>query len=163
MKKLITTNEGGFPLVLDDLRWMTSGIYESLKAVCRALIPTGETGLILEGCELIDNGNNNYVLSEGYVYFKTSTYEEICRVDAQQLTLISPYTTPALMPYPITDSAGAKVFYNGTTYNTYQEIKGLLFGINASYTGEEPAFPISNIGTKISSLLSDVDWVQPII
>ncbi len=65
MNKLILTNTGGFPVVLDDMEFMAAGLDEAFLGILSALNigVTNEAGLILSGCEV--NGNN---IDSGYVY-----------------------------------------------------------------------------------------------
>lgn len=121
MKKLITTQPGGFPLTLDRIRWMEAGINEALLAICRSLVPPGSTSLIIEGCEVIALSEGNYSIAPGWVYINDLQGDEsIRKVDAQTFSYsgILPFPTGGTTPRwsKVVDTPnGTVTFYDGST------------------------------------------------
>lgn len=129
MKKLKTTDSGGFPLTLDDLRFLHTGTLESLRAICAPLLPTGAGSMILSGCSLTNMGQNSWYVSPGWVYLNSEGIEEICQVDGHYYThdgsggAMQPRWQPVTNIY---DPEGNKVFMNGQTRQTYQIVKAQI-------------------------------------
>jgi|GEM_PF-1482110 len=78
MKKLLTGNLGGHLLSLDDFRHMQEGVYESLEATVKSLLPSGSDRCILFGCVLTVAGSD-FSLSPGAIFYQGEIYP----VDAQ--------------------------------------------------------------------------------
>jgi len=72
MKILDTTKTGGFPFVLDDLRWMQQGIMESFKALANLTTPLGsplvDTAILVGIQDIFIFGNYANIRSEGFLY-----------------------------------------------------------------------------------------------
>jgi len=123
MKILKTTDIGGFPFVLDDLRWQAAGVLESIRALSRSLTPANAEGLILSGCEITETATNEYSIGAGWVYLKNSSSgdEEIFEVEAHSYIIDpqSPQNIPRWEDYTLYDAAGNKVFNSGFSYQTY--------------------------------------------
>jgi microcystin-dependent protein len=116
MKELITTNTGGHPAVLNDLRWSANGIYQAFQGMLAAFDPDLQNVLILSGCEQTIN-NNVITIQEGYVSF----FGEICYVPAHSFA--SPNTAQKVYWRRITiyDNEGLKTYQNGSVVDTYAE------------------------------------------
>lgn len=115
MNQLKTTDNGGFPFELDDLRFMINGIKEAFKGVISGIggydnLATGK----LSGC--VDNASTT--VSSGFV-----------AIDGEVLYYPGgPW--PALTPGPgkvlhftvdsTFDSAGLETFENGTSHDTWE-------------------------------------------
>lgn len=112
MKRLVSTDLGGFPFVSDDLRFIESGVMEALSALVSPYIGSSN-GLIISGCDrTIVGGNIN--ISEGFIFLQG----EIYYVPAQ--TVLDEGKTynyfEVLENY---DPAGEKQFQNSATHDTY--------------------------------------------
>ncbi|MCZ2393065.1 MAG: hypothetical protein LC105_04300 [Chitinophagales bacterium] len=71
MKKLITDNAGGFPFVLDDLRWIESGNQEIFKALITPYLPYSDisNAIIVSGLKVESLFGYLMGCEEGYVYW----------------------------------------------------------------------------------------------
>jgi hypothetical protein len=103
MKKLITQNLGGHLLSLDDFRHMQEGVYESLEAMTKSLLPSGSDRCILFGCILTVAGSD-YSLSAGAIFYQGEIYP----VDAQTGVING-------VPYWVLSTSYAP--FNPVTYN----------------------------------------------
>jgi hypothetical protein len=119
MNKLITTNNGGMPVVLNDLRWLlgqatsgNAGIYQALNDI---LLAWG-TDFIIYGCT---SSGSPYptAVTEGWIMLNS----EILKVDAQVVTYPNTFYTK-VTTY---DTTGNKSFESGTTVSTYQVNRGV--------------------------------------
>lgn len=128
MNKLLTQVNGGWPLKLDDIRWIDESIRESFKAVF-AMFPQDRV-IVLSGLG-IPSGVNNTVPA-GHVYFAG----EIYLVDE---TDIGPYTniiwdfTPELSA-----TSGQKTLQSGASFEAHQIRKAKLLA-TALAAGNIPA------------------------
>ncbi len=126
MKKLITTYPGGFPLTLDRVRWMEDGINEAILALCRSLLPTGATSMILEGCEISETSQDHFNVSPGWIYLGGG-WNKICKVSSHSFTVQN-----GSIPFPITgttprwvntldiDPSGNVTFFNGDNNSVHR-------------------------------------------
>ena len=120
MNKLKTTDNGGFPFVLDDLRWLlgqsasTAGIYQSMYGFFAAfgdnfIIQGGQTSLL----------GGVFSITEGWAFLDG----EILKIEAQS----DPTVTKTYLSKSTTyDSSGNKTFRSGTAYDTYQKDRAIL-------------------------------------
>ncbi len=117
MKKLITNINGGFPFVLDDIRWMDEGHIERFKAILDAFGLTGQD-FIISGCQ-VTSTSTDYQISDGYVYING----DIRKVVSHTIQKIPPagnghfWTT-----YENYDPSGNKTFEDGSTHDTYKNL-----------------------------------------
>ncbi len=127
MNKIETTEIGGFPFVLDDIRFMQDSWRLAFLDISKALFNQHETSqipfnaLILWGGEVTEH--STYVeISEGALYYDGEIYH------------IYPHSTPttggitSVLLYMIeeNDPVGTKMFLNGNTYDTYKVRKAVL-------------------------------------
>lgn len=114
MKKLITTNQGGHPLVLDDLGIIQDNIYTAIVSIFRERTP-----FVLYGCDVEDNGDGTVDISSGVVFIQ----DEFMRFDgATNVILANGYGIKKGNPV----DSDPKQFSNGQTKNVYREIKAEL-------------------------------------
>ncbi len=115
MNKFITTDNGGLPLVLDDIRWfmgqnstLPAGVYQAFNG----LLLTFGTDFIISGCE---NPSGN-TINAGWIMLGS----EILRVDAHSKsdTYYAKVTT--------NDATGNKTFQSGSLVDTYQKNRGVV-------------------------------------
>lgn len=122
MKKLITTNNGGFKLYNNDFRWMESGINDSLQAIVNSFVPA-DTVCILNGCERTTDGTHVFI-SEGFI----SNNGEVFRVPSHSILIVPGveiWTTETVY-----NPEGLKTFDGtGLSHDTYQEV---LFKVSIS-------------------------------
>lgn len=120
MNKLITSNTGGFPLVLDDLRFIDEAIRESFSAVFKSFMQNEDienVALIVHGCEKSVTGTFPTL---------TNTYSPgIVVLNGESLLfpglVVSGVDLPRRWAVETTfDPSGDKIFKNGDTESTYQ-------------------------------------------
>jgi hypothetical protein len=157
MKKLITNINGGFPFVLDDLRWTQEGIEDALCAIARSMLKDGANAVIITGCAFELVTPSEIEVTEGYMYQQDADggNPRLCYIPAQSLehqdmnldisgfTLRWKYQTE-------TDPAGNKVFNTGLSHETYQITRAYLDMDDDDFTA--PTFLESVINTP---------WVRP--
>lgn len=114
MNRLITTNNGGHPLMLNDFRWIESGIMNSFKALISAFNPTLDGVIVLSGCERTLNGVNASI-SEGYIAING----EICFVPSHTFTASQGSEVEYWMINETFENSGLKAYQSGQTYDTY--------------------------------------------
>lgn len=113
MKRLVTSGLGGFPFVLDDLRFIESGILEAFKGVVSPYVGSLNQ-LVLSGCSMEVVGSN-IVVSEGFFYHQNEIYYVPSQTHVDES---KPYQYfDVNIAY---DPSGNKQFQNGTTVQTYQ-------------------------------------------
>ena len=121
MNLLKTLDNGGFPLVLDDFRWIDTGYREAFKAIMSPLGIANSTAVILSGC-VRSVAAGTVSITAGYV----SIGGEICVFPAQS------YPEPGGGMHEYFDMelsyepAGLKVFQSTLPYDTYQYRKGKI-------------------------------------
>lgn len=109
MNKLISDINGGFPFVLDDLRWEQKAVREAFKGLL-SIFPDCK----LSGCIAADNGST-YSCTEGYI----SLGGEVIYVPAQTVSAgadIEEYGWQISQTY---DPSGLKVFEDAAAHDTY--------------------------------------------
>ena len=113
MKILKTTDVGGFPFVLDDIRFIYSGLLEAYRAVVSPYL-TPQDVVILSGCEQTISGGS-LTLSDGWIFYAGEIYNTIGGS--------WPHDPLKSVHYEVTvgyTPAGLKTFQNGQQYNTYE-------------------------------------------
>jgi len=124
MNKLITTDTGGFPFKLDDLRQIASGVETSLKTAGNII----GNNFIVSGCVVTTTpitGGNEYTWTAGFMFIDN----EFCVVPAST----APVTVMDVDGFAVwweklevIDAAGDKVFESGSPYSTYKNYVGNL-------------------------------------
>lgn len=119
MNKLITTQNGGFPLDLDDLRWIDDGIREAFEGLSKAWT----NYYIISGVTVTTNGGNKEC-TEGFAVIDG----EICYVPAQTVAIPSPAADHdwVIQLKQTFDTDGNETFQNGSSYDTYAIRQGEL-------------------------------------
>lgn len=113
MDKFITTDNGGLPFVLDDLRWIlgqsasNGGLYNALQDILRGF---GQN-FIVQGCDSTSFPN----ITEGWILLSG----ELLKVDAHTAT--GAYFSKNI----IYDATGDKTFQNGASYKTYEKNRAI--------------------------------------
>jgi hypothetical protein len=119
MNKLITTNNGGFPLVLDDLRFLDEAYRDAFKHIIQGFIPdidVNNSALILKGCERTTVGIFPEIITT-YNPGIVAINGEICVFDGL-IEGIGPVRSWSLKAD--LDPSGTKVFKNGDSNTVYQ-------------------------------------------
>ncbi len=118
MNQLKTTDLGGFPFVLDDLRWTADGIKEAIAGHLLPIIEfLGDSNsmIILNGCVATVTVDDFRHVSEGFIFWNN----EVFHVPAQ--SVFSPDSENAnLILETQFDVAGDKVTFLGGTINAYE-------------------------------------------
>lgn len=115
MNRLKTTDTGGFPLRLDDFRWLDEAEREAFLGVVKTLIGDEEQ-CILYGCEITIEPGTGWDCTEGFVFFN----DEIYYVAAHWVDWpTDPYSLYFEEDIDH-DSDGYKVFENTGTHETYE-------------------------------------------
>lgn len=167
MDKLVTTDLGGFPFVLDDIRQflgrLTSpanhGIYQAFNNLLRGF---GDN-FIVQGV-VLSGSTGAFSITEGWILLSG----ELIKVDAQ-----GPFdeaTDSTFVKVTTFDSRGNKSFLNGSVADTYEQNRAVVSGSGGTldFDGERITFrsiadhlddssvaTIVNIKTKIIEL---GDW-----
>jgi hypothetical protein len=118
MNKLKTTYDGGFPFVLDDIRWIQTANERALASLARALVSYSgkETPVILYGAAVSNNGSDTVTISEGALYYNA----EIWYIPAHSFSSPIPMQeSPYWNLESSYDPAGDKIFYDGEMRQTY--------------------------------------------
>lgn len=125
MDKLITNQNGGYPFVLDDLRFADDSVREALAGICRPYGgATYADGFIMTNNK--DYGNFDGSIIPGLVFPEQFVFME------NEIWYLPAYTTPTSTTggsflWIVPDIAftgttpGQKVFLNGSTNETYQK------------------------------------------
>ena len=126
MDKLKTISVGGFPLVLDDLRWFfgrlgspNEGIYQAFNNILRGF---GDNQ-ILQGV-VVSGVTPNVAITEGWVILDG----ELLKVDADSGINTTTDNTFIKDPTSPFDSRGNKEFLNGSTAGTYEKNRAVVQG-----------------------------------
>jgi len=116
MNNLKTTDNGGFPFVLDDLRWEADAVREAFFGLVTAWGVTASDSYILSGCDNVINGLN-YDVGAGYIVLEG----EVFKVDAHSVVITAPIgETHTWEIVETNDPAGTKTFDAGGTFETYK-------------------------------------------
>lgn len=129
MNRLITTGKGGFPLVLDDVRWALGqisgtdnhGIYQALNNILGGF----GSDYIVQGCE-VSGTSPNVTVGSGWVVLSG----ELLRVDEQ--TGIDTTTDSTFIKQTTFDSRGDKTFQSLANESTYEENRAAVSGVVGS-------------------------------
>lgn len=146
MKKLVTNNNGGFPFVLDDIRWMNQGINESINALVSPYLEFSDvSGLIqLSGFKTTVNTPSplNQTIGSGYIFINDEIY--FCSgLAAHNVVSGKEYRVKILTEY---DELGDKLFQSGVRHDTYaNRYVELIYEASASPTAGSFAFPTKSV------------------
>ncbi len=129
MNNLLTNINGGFPFVLDDLRWLYTANKEIIRGILESFNIPSNKKFILNGCETSTIGNpaTHYSINAGFVYIDGEVY----KVDSHTIPIFGQmggngYYWDIDISY---DPSGLKTFENGNQYNTYEVRKAkVVFG-----------------------------------
>lgn len=115
MNKLITTDTGGFPYVLDDIRFEQDAYRNAFLALASAVRNSATGDYILYGCNVTDN-TTNFDVSAGAVVFDGEIYLFAGATNLTKVSLLYLLIKPSTSTY---DSAGLKTFQDASTHDTY--------------------------------------------
>lgn len=122
MNKLITNINGGFPFVLEDIRFEQQAVRDAFTGLLSAWGINPADSFIISGCESVLNGSN-YDISAGWI----SLNGEILQVDAHSVAATLSGGAVHYWSVAITyDPAGNKTFQNASVNDTYQVRKGVV-------------------------------------
>ena len=138
MDKLITTNNGGMPFDLDDIRWVEKGINDSFQAIGRALADSNTNVFVLWGCALSDGGTT-WSLASGVIWAR----DEFWLVDAHTINKLTASGSYYLKQVITHDTTGSEIFESGSTVDTYQ--KRRLELTSSAIDGSPTATDVSNV------------------
>lgn len=141
LQRLITTNNGGFPLVLDDIRWLEGGIYYAIRQFAddvKSGTGSGLNGAIVSGCASAVVNPTTIDVSAGLVlinnvlYFHPGGSFNPTTIPGGSSVYLTPTSPQAF------NSAGLKQFQNGANVNTYEERQcQLVVKATASATADD--------------------------
>jgi hypothetical protein len=147
MNYLNTTNNGGFPFVLDDLRWEADAVREALAE----LNAVWGDNYILSGCVITDGGAT-YNITAGAIVLGG----EIYKVDAGSITKPGVGQDLVFVASESFDPSGLKTFESGSSFNTYVIRKAAL-GYDTAPTSGFNALTAETIKVKVA------DSVKPLL
>lgn len=111
MNQLKTTINGGFPIVLDDLRWMDAAYRSAITGILSPLGSDAFNVIIISGCAR-SGVSSTVTIAAGYVLMNG----EIFKVSAHSFTLAAYEYWNIEETY---DAAGTKVFADAVSNDTY--------------------------------------------
>ncbi len=166
MNKLKTTDNGGFPFVLDDIRWIDNAVRESFKGLVSSLGITATESFKISGC-VVSNVGSVYSWTGGYICLMG----EIMKVEAGSVTTpMQPWQQNYGLYWQldvIYDATGVKIFESGISYDTYEIRKGkLVYGVYpTSQNGGIDYMPhnAKYMHTKLLELLTSQEILSKII
>ncbi|MDP2723215.1 MAG: hypothetical protein Q8O72_10690 [Bacteroidales bacterium] len=136
MNKLKTTDIGGFPLRLDDLRWLDDAQREAFMAVIKTLIGEYDYARLF-GCDLIDTEQGTIECTSGYVYFN----DEIFYVEPSWVNdSFNPSQMFFVEDVSYDTPAGLKTFEDTTTHETYEIRRATMVGSLTTPPASMPAY-----------------------
>lgn len=114
MNSLNTGNNGGFPFVLDDLRWMQNATSQVFKNLLKPLEIAGFNVIILQGCGNTNTGLNT-TIDAGII----SINGEICQVSAHSIVtpIVGQFAFWSILE--TFDPSGTKLYQDGLTHEAY--------------------------------------------
>jgi len=116
MNKFITTDTGGLPYVLDDIRWVEDSNREGISDIVKGIVDSGTTDFILWGCNITDN-TTTFDVSEGAIVFDGEIYHLAATTGLTKVALQYLIFRPSTGTY---DSDGLKTFQDAATHDTYE-------------------------------------------
>lgn len=165
MDKLKTTDLGGFPFVLNDIRQflgrLTSpanhGIYQAFNNILGGF----GTDFIVQGC-VLSGSTGAFSITEGWILLNS----ELIKVDAQ-----GPFdeaVNGTFTKLTTFDSRGNKEFLNGSIADTYEKNRGVISGLagtldfngNTFFGLSNQASSLPDTGIKIlnKKIIEIGDW-----
>lgn len=118
MNKLISNINGGYPFVLDDLRFMDDANRDAFRGMLYFLEQfNGRDGIVLH--KKTDTFTGGTTIPDTYVFYKG----EIYKIPSQQLATSGGFTQGYVVTFPTSyqsGGAGTKTFQDGNTHETYQ-------------------------------------------
>jgi len=129
MNKLITTDNGGMPFDLDDLRWFLgqsnsdAGIYQALNNMLGYFGAGTQPNFVINGVSGSASGND-VVVTSGWVYLG----EELlyCEGGTAVNGNLASDSRVYLTKSTTYDSTGSESFRSGVTYDTYQKNRATI-------------------------------------
>lgn len=115
MNKLITTDIGGFPFVLDDIRFESDATIDAFKGMLSSWGLAEDESYILSGAAITDGGAN-WNVAEGYI----SIEGEVLFIPAHSVIKAGGGQATYWVINKSFDPAGLKTFEAGGSFNTYQ-------------------------------------------
>jgi len=138
MNKLITLPDGGFPYVLDDIRWEQDAYRNALISIAKAVRNSATLDSILWGCNVTDN-TTTFDVSAGAVIIDGEIHEVAAATGLVKAASKTLYIAASTGTY---DAGGLKTYQDATTHDAYEIRKavvaiGIVPGgqINLSTTG----------------------------
>lgn len=116
MNKLITTDTGGFPYVLDDIRWEQDAYRTALLDFSSAVRNSASADCVLWGCIVTDN-TTTYDVSAGAVIINGEIYHVTATTGVTKVALKRLAIQASTGTY---DASGLKTFQDAVTHNTYE-------------------------------------------
>lgn len=136
MNKLKTTNTGGMPIVLDDLRWLESAEREALVGVIKTLISYDINAAIISGCDVVDTEQGDmWSCSEGFIFFNNEIFfvpEQLVFNDGNIGNLYFAEDISYESP------AGLKTFNNAVPHETYEIRQAQMLYVSGIYPPHPP-------------------------
>lgn len=114
MNKLNTLDNGGFPFVLDDLRFMDDAVRDAIQKLIIGL-NGGALNCIVQGMDVTPGMGTNEDIAAGYLMYNG----ELLRVDAHSAGTVDIADYQKLIIEETFDAAGTKTFEDGGVHETY--------------------------------------------
>lgn len=145
MNRLDTTHLGGFPLALNDFRFIDDSVRLAIADLVNA-VSGSESLVILYGCRMTNMGNYTSV-SEGAIFYQG----EIFHVFPHNFsgTTSAPYLNLIIE----NDPTGSKTFFDGTQHQVYEIRKAV--GSAAPIQGAITTFLVSN-AVRLNAIQTEI-------
>lgn len=147
MNKVLTTNNGGFPVVLNDLRFEQAATRDAFYGLLSAFGVSVADSFIISGCTIA-----SYLAGGAYAAGYISLEGEVYKVDAGVLPVLGVGETWYWAVDVSYDSAGLKVFENAASVDTYQVRKAKII---SSTTGLAATLTTATLADKIRAIVSE--------
>lgn len=162
MNKLLTNINGGFPFVLDDIRFNDVAYRDAFKGILEAFNIPSNGRYIISGCEITQTGTpvpTHWQISAGYIFYDGEIYPVDAHSIQIQLGQGMDYYWQPVISY---DAAGLKTFEDGLQHDTYEVRKAKVF------YGTPPANYMPMAAPRLIDMIADysanhlVDYLEDV-
>lgn len=151
MNKVISTNNGGFPVVLNDLRFEQAATRDAFYGLLSAFGVSVADSFIISGCTIA-----SYIAGGSYAAGYISLEGEVYKVDAGVLPVLGGGEAWYWAVDVSYDGTGLKVFENAASVDTYQVRKAKI--INTT-SGLAATLTTATLADKIKTIVAP-NWAS---
>jgi hypothetical protein len=149
MNRLKTTDSGGFPLVLDDIRFIIDAYSDAFKGILSPYGLTAATSYKLSGCVTTPTPLGGFHCTAGYIAYMGEVMEVV-----EHEVVVAPLQQAFFQPETTYDIAGLKLFEIGPpAKDTYEIRRAKLVSMPAQIPESKMSHAAPYIHQKIASLI----------